>query len=257
MNAPAAAPGGGAAQRAASAAPAPAPIQQQQQQQQQQQRPVASGIDWEAKRRRRLVEDLSAAARKAGAPHTEAAIAAGVDTLESLIPGFVIDLERLKASDWARLVLDPNGAAVRLVVLKTAYPGADLARILQEKPGLLLQDIPTLRSNAAHVHELLSAARDRDALLTSLPMLLEPRTLISVLVTVEKWFKDRKVFKGQSALQILEADPDLIRRAEACDVPLEPVYNDSETGALTAPSLQYKERRTEWQKYIDKLHKQD
>jgi hypothetical protein len=91
----AAAPGSGAAP---SAAPAPAPPQQQQQQQQQ--RPAPSGIDWEAKRRRRLVEDLSAAARKAGAPHGEAAIAAGVDTLESLIPGFRIDLERLKASDW-------------------------------------------------------------------------------------------------------------------------------------------------------------
>lgn len=146
---------------------------------------------------------------------------------------------------------DPNGAAVRLVVLKSAYPGADLSRILQEKPGagatvppnthataqqargpalerprrracvvvrqprtrrwqrkldtktpkptnpanpqtsnalkppgLLLQDIEVLRSNARQVHDLLADARDRDALLTALPMLLEPRTLISVLVTV-------------------------------------------------------------------------
>jgi len=39
---------------------------------------------------------------------------------------------------------------------------------------------------------------------------------------------------------------------EACDVPLEPVYIDSETGNFLAPSLNYKEKRADWQAYIDK-----
>jgi hypothetical protein len=51
-------------------------------------------------------------------------------------------------------------------------------------PGLLLQDVSVLESNARQVHSLLEGARDRDALLTALPLLLEPRTLISVLITV-------------------------------------------------------------------------
>lgn len=54
------------------------------------------------------------------------------------------------------------------------------------------------------------------------------------------------------------SNPQPLKPPKACDVPLEPVYTDSETGALTAPSLQYKERRTEWQAYIDRVHhKQD
>lgn len=50
--------------------------------------------------------------------------------------------------------------------------------------GLLLQDVSTLEANAKQVHQLLEGAKDRDALLSALPMLLEPRTLISVLITV-------------------------------------------------------------------------
>jgi hypothetical protein len=37
------------------------------------------------------------------------------------------------------------------------------------------------------VKQLLADAKDPDVLLTALPSLLEPRTLISVLVTVRKW----------------------------------------------------------------------
>jgi hypothetical protein len=37
------------------------------------------------------------------------------------------------------------------------------------------------------VKQLLVDARDPDVLITNLPSLMEPRTLISVLVTVKKW----------------------------------------------------------------------
>ncbi|KAI8476168.1 MAG: hypothetical protein J3K34DRAFT_402308 [Monoraphidium minutum] len=181
-----------------------------------------------------------------GPGYGEAEIGAGVDSLESLIPGLQIDMERLKATEWARIVADTGSVAVRLVALKTAYPGADLAKILQEKPGLLLQDVSVLEANARQVHSLLEGARDRDALLTALPLLLEPRTLISVLITVEKWY-----FKKKDPIAVLEADPDLIRRAEACDVPLEPVYIN-EDGSWMAPSLNYKAKRADWQAYIDR-----
>lgn len=31
--------------------------------------------------------------------------------------------------------MDPSNVAIKLVVLKTSYPGADLLKILMEKPG--------------------------------------------------------------------------------------------------------------------------
>lgn len=48
--------------------------------------------------------------------------------------------------------------------------------------------LPTsLLCGGLQVKQLLESARDPDALLTALPSLMEPRTLISVLVTVKKW----------------------------------------------------------------------
>jgi hypothetical protein len=276
---------------AAAAAPAPQSPQQPKRH---------TAIDWEAKRRKRTVEDIAAAARRAGitAPPPpndtsgstlDDALARGVEALEALIPGFQVDLERMKAIDWARAALDPNACAVRLVALKGAYPGADLARVLQEKPALLLKPPEQLVEDARQVHKLLEGAKDRDALVTALPMLTDPKVVISVLVTVEKWY-----FKKKDPIAVLEADPDLIRRAEvrfsvrcacvcacllllfpaaildlvqhihthtlahtpqiikACDVPLEPVYIDAATGEYMAPSLNYKEKRAEWQAYIDR-----
>ena len=38
---------------------------------------------------------------------------------------------------------------------------------------------------------------------------------------------------------------------QACDVPLEPVYLNDD-GSWTAPSLNYKEKRADWQAYIDR-----
>eukprot|EP00955_Chlamydomonas_euryale_P108355 365844-Chlamydomonas_euryale.AAC.5 len=52
-------------------------------------------------------------------------------------------------------------------------------------------------------------------------------------------------------VEVLERDPDLIRRAQECDVPFEPVY-ENQDGSFQAPQLNYAEKRTEWQAYIDR-----
>eukprot|EP00877_Chromochloris_zofingiensis_P013208 jgi/Chrzof1/8140/UNPLg00187.t1 len=81
---------------------------------------------------------------------------------------------------------------------------------------------------------------------------MSPPTLIRVLVTVEKWYYNKK-----DPVAVLEADPDLITRAQACDIPFEPVYVNPD-GSWTAPLLNYKESRTEWQAYLDKkLYKEE
>ncbi|KAF8055487.1 hypothetical protein HT031_006746 [Scenedesmus sp. PABB004] len=205
--------------------------------------------DWEARRRRRVVDDLFDASRRLGPAFTREAIAEGVTTLEALLPGLQVDVEALKAADWARLALDVGGAATKLVLLKSCYPGADLSRVIQRQPGLLLLDASTLEENSKQVKSLLSTAKDADALLTALPSLMEPRTLISVLVTVRKWY-----FNKRDPVEVLEADPELILRAQACGVPLDPVYMD-ETGNWSAPGFDYLNKRAPWQEYLDKKHK--
>jgi hypothetical protein len=48
----------------------------------------------------------------------------------------------------------------------------------------------------------------------------------------------------------------LIRTAQENDMPFEPIYQ-SEDGGWMVPSLNYKEKRTDWQAYIDKnIYKQ-
>jgi hypothetical protein len=58
----------------------------------------------------------------------------------------------------ARLALDTEAAATRLVVLKLHYPRADLTRIMQRQPHLLLQDVAVLEDNAKQVGRLPGAA---------------------------------------------------------------------------------------------------
>jgi hypothetical protein len=56
----------------------------------------------------------------------------------------------------ARLALDTDAAATRLVVLKLHYPTADLTRIMQRQPHLLLQDVAVLEDNAKQVRRRVS-----------------------------------------------------------------------------------------------------
>ncbi len=71
--------------------------------------------------------------------------------LESLLPGFAIDLERMSTRDWAMLVLNAKGVAERIVVLKVAFPRADLTRIAQAYPRVLLLDAGALQRNSQQV----------------------------------------------------------------------------------------------------------
>ncbi|GBF98267.1 hypothetical protein Rsub_10930 [Raphidocelis subcapitata] len=200
---------------------------------------------WAVKRKQILVEELAAAARKARAPVPDAALLAGVEQLEGMVPGLQMSTEAMRAADWLKLVTDPSAAAARLVALRSHYPGADLCRILQERPAVLLKDIAALEADARQVHSMLSAARDRDALLTALPLLLEPRTLASVLITVDKWY-----FGARDPIEVLEEDPEMLRRAMICDVPLEPVFDNAD-GSLSVPKFNYREKRADWQAAID------
>lgn len=96
------------------------------------------------------------------------------------------------------------------------------------------------------VKKMLANAKAPDQLLQAVPELLSPKFLLSCLVTIQKWHRG----SGREPLDILEADPELIYRAQTMDVPLEPVYEDAD-GNYQAPEFNYAETRTDWQKHID------
>eukprot|EP00198_Chlamydomonas_reinhardtii_P009209 XP_001698546.1 predicted protein [Chlamydomonas reinhardtii] len=144
-----------------------------------------------------------------------------------------------------RLAADAPAVANKIILLKTHHPGLNLAKALTAQPRLLLQSPEQLDRSARMVRQLLSRAKDPDRLLGAEPSLLEPKALISVLITVTKWY-----FLEKDPIEVLEADPELVQRAQDYDVPFEPVYMN-EDGTWTAPLLNYKEKRTAWQKYID------
>ncbi|GIL83261.1 hypothetical protein Vretimale_11371 [Volvox reticuliferus] len=198
-----------------------------------------------ARRKQRVTTEIVEAARTARVAATPEEIRAGLETLESLVPGFTPNLDTLKASEWARLAADARAVASKIILLKSHYPRLDLARVLVAQPKLLLQSPEQLDRSARQVRSLLSRAKDLERLLAAEPALMEPRALVSVLITVTKWY-----YLEKDPVEVLEADPDLVRRAQDYDVPFEPVYMD-EQGNWTAPLLNYKEKRTEWQKYID------
>ncbi|PNW77879.1 hypothetical protein CHLRE_10g455451v5 [Chlamydomonas reinhardtii] len=198
-----------------------------------------------ARRRQRVAAEIIEASRRAGVAASPEAIRDGLATLEALLPGFTPNLDTLKAADWGRLAADAPAVANKIILLKTHHPGLNLAKALTAQPRLLLQSPEQLDRSARMVRQLLSRAKDPDRLLGAEPSLLEPKALISVLITVTKWY-----FLEKDPIEVLEADPELVQRAQDYDVPFEPVYMN-EDGTWTAPLLNYKEKRTAWQKYID------
>lgn len=202
-------------------------------------------IDWVKRRKERTVDELHQLSKKR-IQCTKAAIEGGMEALELLIPGFVLNLEAMGAMDWVKLLTDPQAVAQKIVILKTYHPKLDLGKALNKYPRILLLAPGELERASSQVRSLLATAPDPDAILVEVPALLEPPNLISALVTIQKWYHLAK-----DPVMVLQQDPDIIRRAQENDVPFEPVYVD-ENGNWMAPLLNYKEKRTDWQEYIDR-----
>lgn len=86
--------------------------------------------------------------------HTSIHPYTGWSTLELLVPGFSVDLERLKASEWASLLSTTDLVATKLITVKTAFPGIDLPTLVAKYPRILLHDVPTLQRNLAEVDDM-------------------------------------------------------------------------------------------------------
>jgi len=229
--------------------------------------PPPQKIDWAARQRQLFVREIldgmtrqnrAGSTRKgvrpimtktqldASAPkYTEEQLMAGFAALEALLPGFSPTLEGMSAAQWAEVAMDTKGTAAKIVTLKVVWPGVDLAQVLTRFPRPLLQTTAEITDDAAKVRDLLKRAKNPDAIIQAEPPLMVPKSLASVLVTINKWFHLAK-----DPVQVLENDPEIVRRAQEMDQPLEPVYQD-EKGNWIVPELHYRERRADWQRYID------
>jgi|APGre2960657404_1045060.scaffolds.fasta_scaffold44837_2 hypothetical protein len=108
---------------------------------------VGPQIDHHSRRRERVDAEVVEAGRKRGLP--EPAVRAGLASLVELLPALAPNLDRMRASDWAVLATDVNGVMAQLIALKTAFPTADVGRIVAAAPRLLLRGEAALKADAA------------------------------------------------------------------------------------------------------------
>lgn len=81
-----------------------------------------------------------------------------VASIESLLPDLSPNLDKMKASDWVKLLKDPNRVATMLVMLKSYYPNANVSKIISRNPKILLQDVNKMEGDAKKV----GSVRSRD-----------------------------------------------------------------------------------------------
>lgn len=114
------------------------------------------------------------AARKRG--KDPATVQSNLEALESILPN-LINLHKMKAADWVSLSDDVNGAATKLIALKSEFPKADVFSLMASRPKTLLQTEQQLVDNAKKVKALLSKAEDIDAIIQAVPELSDPVSL--------------------------------------------------------------------------------
>ncbi|EFJ50467.1 hypothetical protein VOLCADRAFT_103925 [Volvox carteri f. nagariensis] len=166
-----------------------------------------------------------------------------LDVFESLLPRLPINLDQMRASDWARVVADPDLGA-KLVLIKVGFPALNVEVFLSKHPRTLLWSREKLEANIRQVAPVFDSLPRPELVLEVLPELLDPRQCFSVVATLRKWYPKK------DPLQVLQMDPDVIRRAEAWDVPLEPVFFDSSTSTWTAAGYS-RNKQEDWQVYIE------
>jgi hypothetical protein len=67
------------------------------------------------------------------------------------VPGLLINLDKMKASDWAKLLRDIDSVVAVVIALKTHYSKVDIANIIKRKPKLLLSSQQRVDEDAQKV----------------------------------------------------------------------------------------------------------
>ncbi|GBF93070.1 hypothetical protein Rsub_05681 [Raphidocelis subcapitata] len=159
-------------------------------------------IDHAARRRERELREIAEAGRKLGV--SEAAVRSNARALETLVPGLAPNLDKMRASDWARLLADTGPAVAAVIALRAAFPTADLAAMIGRQPRLLLRAPDALAADAGQVRSMLSRCPDVDSIVQEVPDLLNPRELEQALAYLAR------TFPKEDTLALLQANPSIL-----------------------------------------------
>eukprot|EP00878_Enallax_costatus_P002408 GHUV01002584.1.p1 GENE.GHUV01002584.1~~GHUV01002584.1.p1 ORF type:complete len:273 (+),score=66.45 GHUV01002584.1:493-1311(+) len=157
--------------------------------------------EWEARRKKRDMEDIMQAAKRRSKDPEK--VKANLEQLETVLPN-LIDLNKMKAADWVQLSEDVQGAANKLIILKSEFPTADVFSIMATRPKTLLQSEQQIEENAKQVKALLSRADNIDTIIQSVPELSDPATLSRSLGYLASYFP------GQDPVALLQENPTIL-----------------------------------------------
>lgn len=177
-------------------------------------------VDHEGRKKEREIIEIVQAARKLSLQ--EQKVRDNIVTLGLLLPDLQPNTDRMRASDWAKLVADVDKVAAALVILKTAYPSANVSRIIAKAPKVLLQPLETIRDNADKVKQILHEVEsgEIDAIIEAVPYLMNPDALVQSLSNIRRWFNT------ETPIQMLRTNATMLLNIEEADLPADPLYGE-------------------------------
>ncbi|GAX73489.1 hypothetical protein CEUSTIGMA_g941.t1 [Chlamydomonas eustigma] len=155
----------------------------------------------EQRRKKRDIQEIVEAASRRG--KKEQAVRDKLQQLESLLPD-IINLHKLKASDWVTVLDDVDEVATKLVALKTVFPRANVFKVVSRLPRILLKATVQVQNDAEQSRSMLSSLPDPDSIIETVPDLVDPLALSRALATL------KATLPGQNPLQVLMQSPELI-----------------------------------------------
>lgn len=174
----------------------------------------------EERRKVKDVKEVVEAGRRRGVG--EQAVRHGLQQLDTLLPD-ILNLHRMKPADWVTVAIDVGGVAEKLIILKDAFPRADVFHIIAKRPKTLLRASPALLEDTARVRHILASAPDPDAIVTSLPDVVDPISLSRALAYLAS------AFAGQDPVMLLQTRPDVMTNMGEATVELTADYGELST----------------------------
>jgi len=180
-------------------------------------------LDHVARRREKEVSEIAASAKRLKGMSRDQ-VEANIKALESLLPDLAPNLDKMKASDWVRLISDVNRVALMLVMLKSYYPNANVSSIISRNPKILLRDVAAMEEDAQKVRALVGdRLANLDAVIEACPDLMNPAQLALSLHNLQRWFPLQEPF------ELLQKNPGLLNNIEEGDLAPDPTYGEITT----------------------------
>jgi hypothetical protein len=180
-----------------------------------------SNEDLIRRRKQRNLKEVIESGRKLGLG--ENTLRDNSTIISSLLPDLEIyNMDKMKASDWAKVLSKPEVVAAILVTLKQSLPSCNVSKVIAKSPKLLLEPPSKLQSDVEEVKTMLNQEGLDDemvgGLIESVPDLIRPASLVQSLANLKHWLPN------QNTKDILLKSPQLLLNVEEADLEANPQY---------------------------------